>query len=325
MSILIACPPPALARAHALRSAITASPGPEWSITNKYYTARVPVRVVTLLADDEPCVDVGDALALIYAFTSSVRPPGLPARRRPDQISQEHASPPPRLRAAITPALELVYTVRLPSQEKTFDPERDEAAADGFGEYVDLSLRPLDDTSDAFNEIKDALQTVPWPTMVRKPIQAARARAGDAGVKPIADPVDITHKEDDDDDALEAWLDADDPFPAPARVAETFTDDFLPSSVAGPSSEEADAFTPFHSAPAAGRSASASAFSADDDDDDAAFLPYDPAPLLAHLTTVRSHLAAIPDPDERRMSAARHVERLFAGLGIDLDSDEYES
>jgi hypothetical protein len=72
MSILVVCKQQAHTHAQSLLHRITGSDAQSWEIDNKYYTARVPIRL-HVLEESNP-VDVGDSLAVIYAYTASVRP-----------------------------------------------------------------------------------------------------------------------------------------------------------------------------------------------------------------------------------------------------------
>ncbi|GHJ85159.1 hypothetical protein NliqN6_1561 [Naganishia liquefaciens] len=344
MSILIACHPASLAASHALARAITASEDAAWDIDNKYYTARVDVKVRHVDEQGQgqgQGVDLGDAMVVIWAFTDSA-----------------HATPPPILPPLLArhPSIDLLYSVRLPTSssssssssssfEARFDPETDQDAADTFhAEYINLSS--LDDpASRTLKQLQDALQTVPWPTMVRKPLPQHRNPPRASPPPPPREREKVVVEDEGGDEdvdwtreqhALNAWLDADgEAFPRSRQdlgaarttttATTTFEDDFHPSTSSpspspspSPSSEE---YTPFQSGPGLAHDDPTQSPSSPSDDP---FLPHDPSPLIAHLSTIRHHLTTISDADERRTLAAQHVERLFAGLGIDLESGDLE-
>jgi hypothetical protein len=75
MSIVVVCNPQAHTNAQSLLHRITGSDAQSWEIDNKYYTAQVPFRLHVL--EELKPVDIGDSLAVIYAYTTSVRPPYL--------------------------------------------------------------------------------------------------------------------------------------------------------------------------------------------------------------------------------------------------------
>jgi hypothetical protein len=72
MSILVVCKQQAHTHSQSLLHRITGSEAKVWEIDNKYYTARVPLRLHVL--EELKPVDVGDSLAVIYAYTTSVSP-----------------------------------------------------------------------------------------------------------------------------------------------------------------------------------------------------------------------------------------------------------
>lgn len=243
---------------------------------------------------------------------------------------QENATPPPPLIAALTVSdPDLTFHIRLPSSssDAAIDPTKaEEEGSSVLAEYIDLSGLTRDDPSRELEELRDSLQTVPWPSIVRKPLPRGpsylpikRPSISSVGRKSFdgareARMLEAWLDDDDDDDDDGFQKGGEDGVHSNARTSrgQTFEDDFHPARVSPSSSEE---YTPFQSGPTSQPSPAAS-------DDDQSFLPADPTPLLAHLNDVRHRLSTVDDPDARRTIAAREVERLFAGLGIDLREDE---
>jgi hypothetical protein len=184
------------------------------------------------------------------------------------------------------------------------------------------------------NELRESLQTVLWPQMIRKPLPSRTPRresrsSGASGVD-LVDPVQAFAPEDGVDlvheaQALDAWLDSDDVFPAPTRlrmsdgIGETFDDDFRPFQSAPPASH--DQSNPSNRSPPQD---DLNPSELDEQEDDDPLLPTDPTPLLHHLSSIRDALARVDDPDERRRRAARELEAVFSGLGIDVGLGELD-
>lgn len=221
------------------------------------------------------------------------------------------------------------------------DPEQEEDAWDAVGlEYVDLSLPTAHDARLA--GVRESLQTVMWPGMVRKPLSNPNQRTKAEPGAPVPTnpgtregqrtPFDLSSVEEvaflqREQATLDAWLDDDDdgaafPLPRTRSAARGFEDDFAPPRTKDDGFGAFQSGTLLPSGPSQRRAAAAAAAADDDDanedDDDDPLFPYDPTHLLTHLQSLRDELSSVPD-DQRRARAAREVARLFAGLGVGLD------
>lgn len=249
--------------------------------------------------------------------------------------AQEDVDPPETFTSAITTASpDLLFGIRLPSDE-TFDQEAEEDRWDAHGmEFVDLSRLTMEEDSERLDELRESLQTVLWPQMVRKPvttrtplgqstlresIRADSLQAGPLGGESFeeGDEVDLAHEAQ----VLDAWLDSDDVFPSSERIrtadaaGETFDDDFRPFQSASNVPSNGSTHPRPQNDFVAFELDGLNEFEEVDPDDDP-LLPTDPTPLLNHLSSIRDALARVDDPDERRRRAARELEAVFKGLGI---------
>ncbi|KAI5452847.1 hypothetical protein NCC49_006387 [Naganishia albida] len=296
-----------------------------WTIDNKYYSARVDV--VVRGVEDVGQVDTVEAVIYLY---------------------DNDATPPERLTSLVqTVQPELSFAIRLPpppfpspadDERQSFDPESEQDAWDAVGvEYVDLSSSD----EDKLRDVRDSLQTIMWPGMVRKPlarkaVKPAPSHPSSRKELPLAPPpsrkeeertpFDLSPAEEEaflqhEQHKLDAWLDEDEiAFPTlaprdnPAHTVAAaaavfggggFDDDFSPPSPHGPSNG-GDEFTGFQSASALLEPAP---------------IPTETTDLFAHLDALRTELAGVPD-EERRVRAAREVERLFVRFGVGLDLDD---
>lgn len=281
----------------------------------------------------------------------------------------QDATPPERLTSLVqTVQPELSFAIRLPpppfpssadDERQSFDPESEQDAWDAVGvEYVDLSSSD----EDKLRDVRDSLQTIMWPGMVRKPL--ARKAVKPAPSHPSSSrkelhlapppsrkeeqrtPFDLSPAEEEaflqrEQDKLDAWLDEDEiAFPTlaprdnPAHTVAAvfggggFDDDFSPPSPHGPSNG-GDEFTGFQSAsallePAASRGHVVVRGADEAEAEDPFSFPIpttETTDLVAHLDALRTELAGVPD-EERRVRAAREVERLFVRFGVGLDLDD---